>query len=156
MIVENKKVKNTRGCIHDGIKFKSTVEGDVYLMLRDAGLNPDYEKRTFHVWKGKKFLTPCYDIHNDKKLKKNVWGINTYKPLDIKYKPDFTFFITDSSGAERLMVVEVKGYPNDRYAYVKKMFRSLLEKDYPGSAFFEVHNKKQAKAAIEIIKNIKQ
>lgn len=156
MIVDNKKIKNATACVYDGIKFKSELEVRVYTLLKNAGFKPEYEKKVFHVWRGKKFLTPCYDLHKDRKLKKNVWGINTYKPINIKYTPDFTFFITDSSGADRMMVVEAKGYPNDRYAYVKKLFRSLLEKDFPGSAFFEVHNQKQAKAAIEIIKSIKQ
>lgn len=152
--MENKKVKNAHECIVDGIKFKSDLEGTVYSMLKWEGYNPEYEKNTFYVWRGKKFLTPCYDPHKDRKLGKVVWGINTYKPQDIKYKPDFVFSIRDKSGADRMIVIEAKGYPNDRYAHVKKLFRSLLESDYPGSIFFEVRNKKQMSAAIEIIKNL--
>lgn len=153
--MENKKVKNAHERVYNNIKFKSDLEVETYILLCKAGFNPEYEKRTFHLWKGKNFLTPCYDLHKDRKLKKNVWGLNRYKPVDIKYKPDFTFFIQDASKAERMVVVEAKGYPNDRYAYVKKLFRSWLEENSPGSAFFEVHNLKQAKAAIEIINNLK-
>lgn len=154
--MENKKVKNASGCVHDNIVFKSNLEGDAYLMLKEAGFKPEYEKKTFHVWQGKKFSVPCYDQHKDRKLKKNVWGINGYKPIDIKYTPDFIFYVSGSSGDEIMVVFEAKGFPNDRYAYVKKMFRSYLEDKYPHSMFFEVHNKKQIKAAIEIIKSINQ
>jgi hypothetical protein len=149
--VENKKVKNAHECIVDGIKFKSDLEGTVYSMLKWEGYNPEYEKNTFYVWRGKKFLTPCYDPHKDRKLGKVVWGINTYKPQDIKYKPDFVFTVDDM-----LIVVEVKGYSNDRYPYQKKLFFRWLEDNNPNSAFFEIHNKKQLKEAIDIIKKFSE
>jgi len=154
--MENKKILNATTCSYNGINFKSNLERDSYIALHKEGFNPEYEKRTFHVWKGKNFSVPCYDLHKDRKTHKNTWGANTYKPVDIKYTPDFTFFITDSSGAERMMVVESKGFPNERYSYVKKLFRTYLEENMPTSMFFEVHNQKQLKAAIDVIKSIKQ
>jgi hypothetical protein len=51
-----------------------------------------------------------------------------------------------------LIVIEVKGYANDRYPYQKKLFLKYLEDHHPNSAFFEIHNKKQLKAAIDVIK----
>ena len=154
--MNNKKVKNAEEHVYNGIKFNSGLEVTTYQMLTDAGFCPKYEPSTFSVFEGKKFSIPCYDLHNDRKLKKNVWGLNSYKTQSIKYTPDFIFFITDSSGAEKMIVIEAKGYPNDRYAYVKKMFLAHLEQYYPESMFFEVHNQRQLKAAIEIIKSIKQ
>lgn len=155
-MTENKKVKNAHKREYNGILFESDLERKSYILLEKEGFNPEYEPKTFRIWQGKKFSVPCYDTHNDKKAKKDVWGINTYKPYDIKYTPDFVFYITDTSGAERMIVIEAKGYPNDRYPYVKKMFRSYLEENHPQSIFFEVHNQKQIKAAIEVIKSIKQ
>ena len=153
---ENKKIKNAQKHIYNGIKFNSGLEVTAYKLFVAAGFQPQYEPRTFNVWQGKKFSVPCYDMHNDRKLKKDVWGINTYKPYDLKYTPDFIFYITDSSGAEKMIVIESKGFPSEKYAYQKKLFRSWLEDNAPNSMFFEVHNQKQIKAAIEIIKSIKQ
>ena len=154
--MENKKVINAKEHIYNGIKFNSGLEVTAYKMLSEAGFNPKYEPSTFQVLEGKKFSVPCYDLHNDRKLKKDVWGLNSYKTQSIKYTPDFIFYITNSSGTEVMIVMEAKGYPNDRYTYVKKMFLAHLEKYYPESMFFEVHNQKQLKAAIEVIKNIEQ
>ena len=154
MAQENKKIKNATECSYNGIKFKSELEKKSYIMLQSEGFNPEYEAHTFNVLDGKKFSVPCYDVHNDRKLKRNVWGKNDYKSQSIKYTPDFIFFITNSSGARIMIVVECKGFPNDRYIYVKKLFRKWLEDNSPHSMFFEVHNQKQLKAAIEIIKSI--
>ena len=153
--MENKKIRNARTHEYNGILFKSGLEVTAYKELTSEGLNPEYEQHTFHVYTGKKFSVPCYDEHNDRKLKRNVWGVNTYKTQDIKYTPDFICYVPDSEGILRMMILEIKGYANDRYPYVKKMFMAWLEENAPHSLFFEVHNKKQLHAAIEVIKNIK-
>lgn len=145
----NKKVKNATPLLYDNIQFKSLMEVAAYKALAEEGFNPKYEEHTYEVWEGRKFNVPCYDMHKNRKLHKDMWELNEYKAQSIKYTPDFTFYAGDT-----FIVVEVKGYANDRYAYVKKLFRSWLEEHQPQSAFFEVHNKKQLKAAIEIIRNI--
>lgn len=154
--MENKKVKGATECEYNGIHFKSNLERDSYILLEKEGFSPKYEPHVFHLLEGKKFSVPCYDLHADRKLKRKVWGINSYKIQDIKYQPDFVFTVNTSQGGKKMIVIEAKGYPNDRYMYVKKMFLSHLEKYYPESIFFEVHNKRQLKAAIEVIKSIKQ
>ena len=153
--MENKKVKNATLCEYDGIRFKSILEMDSYIVLKEEGFNPEYEKKTFHIWEGKKFLVPCYEQFKDRKLHKKVWGLNSYKPLDVKYTPDFTFFICTSSGAMRLIIIECKGKENDVYPYKKKLFRTYLETNHPDSIFFEIHSKKQLCSAVEVIKQLK-
>lgn len=147
--MENKKVKNATDCFYDGIHFKSVLEKDAYVLLSKAGFLPEYEKHTFHIWEGKNFSVPIYDLHKDRKLKKKVWGLNKYKPIAIKYTPDFIFTAKDKT-----IILEAKGFPNDRYQYVKKMFRSHMEKYIPNSIFFEVHTKKQIEEAIKIIQSL--
>ena len=149
MIVENKKVKGAREHWYEGIKFKSQIEVDAYKAFVAAGFNPEYEKHTYILQKSKLFPTQHYAPFKDRKLHKLVWGLNKYKIISLKYTPDFVFYI-----GEKLIVVEVKGYANDRYPYQKKLFFKYLEDHYPNSAFFEIHNQKQLKAAIEIIKNL--
>ena len=147
MIVENKKVKGAREHWYEGIKFKSQIEVDAYKAFVAAGFNPEYEKHTYVLQKSKLFPTQHYAPFKDRKLHKLVWGLNKYKIISLKYTPDFVFYI-----GEKLIVVEVKGYANDRYPYQKKLFFKYLEDHYLNSAFFEIHNQKQLKAAIEIIK----
>ena len=154
--MENKKIKNAQRHVYNGIKFKSTLEVESYKKLKSEGFSPEYEQYMFHLWEGKKFSIPCYDMHKDRKTHKDVWGLNSYKPVDIRYKPDFVFFIKDTeSDIKTMVVVECKGYGNDRWPYVKKLFLRYLENNIPQSIFFEVHNQKQLKAAIEVIKNIR-
>ena len=42
-MTENKKVIGATECEVDGIRFKSKWECKVYQMLKEAGLNPQYE-----------------------------------------------------------------------------------------------------------------
>jgi hypothetical protein len=145
--VENKKVKGARKHFYAGMWFKSQIEVDAYRAFVTAGFNPEYEKHTYILQKTKLFPTQHYAPFKDRKLHKEVWGLNKYKIISLKYTPDFVFYI-----GEKLIVVEIKGYANDRYPYQKKLFFKYLEEHYPNSAFFEIHNQKQLKAAIEVIK----
>ena len=154
--MENKKVKGATKCHYDGIDFESELEKDSYILLQKEGFSPQYTPRTFDVFEGKKFSVPFYSVFFDKKLKRKVWGKNRYKVRNIGYTPDFILYVTDTSGNEVMVIIEVKGYPNETYMYRKKLFQLLLEEQYPNSVFFETRNLKQLKAAIEVIKTIKQ
>lgn len=149
--MENLKVKNAKKHVYDGITFKSGLEVEAYKAFNEAGFNPEYEKHVYQLQDTKLFPTLHYSPYKDRKIHRNVWGLNRYKIIGMKYTPDFVF-----TAADKLIIVEVKGYSNDRYPYQKKLFFKWLEDHQPDSAFFEIHNKKQLKAAIEIIKNIKQ
>ena len=146
---ENKKVRNATNCEYNGISFKSKLERDTYQALEAEGFSPEYEKHSYELQETKLFPTAHYAPYMDRKLHTRVWGLNKYKIISIKYKPDFVLTVNDT-----LIVIEVKGYSNDRYPYQKKLFFKWLEKNQPQSAFFEIHNVKQLKAAIEIIKQI--
>lgn len=148
--MENKKVKGAKEHWYEGIRFKSGLEVDAYKAFINEGFNPEYEKHTYVLQETKLFPTLHYAPFKDRKLHKDVWGLNKYKIISVKYKPDFVFTIND-----KLIVVEIKGFSNDRYPYQKKLFFKWLEDNCPNSAFFEVHNKKQLKSAIEIINNLK-
>lgn len=151
----NKKVINATPYEYNGISFKSKLEVNTYKLLQQEGFNPEYEKHTYEVWKGRRFNVPCYDLHNNRKLHKNTWEANEYKAQSIKYTPDFTFTIIDSNNNPIFIAVEAKGQPNDVYPYKKKLFRAYLDDNIPNSMFFEVHNLKQLKSAIQIIKSKK-
>lgn len=150
-MMENKKVINATPHHYAGIDFKSGLEVNAYKALIQEGFSPEYERHTYVLQETKLFPTLHYAPYKDRKLHKEVWGLNRYKIISLKYTPDFVFSIGD-----KLIVIEVKGYSNDRYPYQKKLFFRWLEDNHPDSAFFEIHNNKQLKAAIEIIKGFKQ
>lgn len=148
-MTENKKVKNAKSHEYDGILFKSGLEVDAYKVFVSEGFNPEYEKHTYQLQETQFFPTPYYTVYKDRKLHKNVWGLNQYKVQGIKYTPDFVFDIDDT-----MVIVEIKGFANDRYPYQKKLFFKWLKENKPDSVFFEIHNKKQLSAAVEVIKRI--
>ena len=147
--MENKKVKGARKHFYDGIWFKSGIEVTAYKAFVEAGFNPEYEKHTYVLQETKLFPTLHYAPYKDRKLHKEVWGLNRYKIISVKYKPDFVFTVNGM-----LVVIEIKGYSNDRYPYQKKLFFKWLEDNCPNSAFFEIHTVKQLKEAVKIIKEL--
>lgn len=147
----NLKVRNATPLVFEGIEFKSKLEVEAYRLLREEGFLPEYEKHTYEVWKGGKFSVPCYDFHHDRKQHRDVWGLNRYRTQSIKYTPDFTFM-----SGNVFIVMEIKGYANDRYPYIKKLFRRWLDANIPKSMFLEIHNRRQLDAAIKIIHDAKK
>lgn len=148
--MENKKVKNATKHEYNGIVFKSGLEVEAYKTFIAEGFNPEYEQHTYQLQETKVYPTPHYTLYKNRKLHKNVWGLNSYKIIGMKYTPDFVFTINGKT-----IIVEIKGYSNDRYPYQKKLFFKWLEENNPNSVFFEIHNKKQLNAATEIINNLK-
>lgn len=135
----NKKVRNATIIEYDGIKFKSKMEAKVYKELIDSGFDVAYENIKFVLVEGFKPSTAFYIPDKQKNLK-----LDTIKVKDITYTPDFTVTIDD-----KLVVIEVKGKPNDTYPLKRKLFRKYMEEcSYP-IVFFEIHTIKQLKIAIE-------
>ena len=147
----NVKVKNATPLVYNGITFKSKLEVAAYKALVEEGVNPEYEQHTYVLQESKLFPTLHYAPFTDRKLHLKVWGLNKYKIVSLKYTPDFVFTIKD-----KLIIVEIKGFSNDRYPYQKKLFFKWLEDNQPNSVFFEIHTKTQLSEAIDIIKQLKK
>jgi hypothetical protein len=97
----NKKVKGTRGCVIDGIKFKSTLEGYCYNLMKANGFDVEYEpiRIEIHppfVFQGKKYLA-------------------------MTYKPDFVC---------GRIIIECKGWGTDAWQVRRKLiYKKLSEVD---------------------------
>ena len=141
----NKKVLNATPLEYNGIQFKSKLEVAAYKALCEAGFTPAYEQQSYYLQETQSFPTLNYGPYKDRKLHKQVWGLNKYKIVSIKYTPDFTFNVGNT-----FIIIEIKGFSN--YPYQKKLFFNWLKNNNPDSAFFEIHNQKQLKQAIQIIK----
>lgn len=76
-----------KSIIHDGIKFSSGLEKNMYIMLKKAGIKFEYEGETFTLFDGFNFMTECYERQaNGKGDYVNRGG---KRLLPIKYTPDF-------------------------------------------------------------------
>ena len=151
---ENKKVKNATKIEYEGIQFKSIFEKDCYILLKQEGLDFEYETKRTVLLSG--FYPPdslkVYDLFKPR-LQRRVFGLNLHKILDITYTPDFYI---QKDNVE--IYIEAKGNPNDTYPLKKKIFLDYLRRqseiDGKIYMFFEPHSKKQLREAIKIIKEL--
>ena len=150
---ENKKVKNATKIEYDNIKFRSILEKDCYILLKEGGLEFEYEKHKFVLCEG--FYPPnsllIYDVFKPRKQKR-IFGLNTQKIIDMTYTPDFYLFYKGYD-----IYIESKGNPNDTYPLKKKLFLSFLAKEAAKGKkviFFEPHSKRQMKEVIKLIKEL--
>lgn len=141
--MENKKIKNAKESIYNGITFKSKLEESFYKTLVLNGLNPQYEQLKFILVEGFYPTIPFYNRSKSKQFK-----LDMSKIRDITYTPDFTIFKDDT-----LFIIEAKGIENDTYPLKKKLFRKYLESWTTPSVYFEVHTKRELLQVIDIIKS---
>lgn len=139
---ENKKIKNATPLLYNGIQFRSKLEVTCYKILTACGFKPLYEERKFVLWQG---LKPTIPFYNRNKKTKQL-QLDTSKIRDITYTPDITFTVNDT-----LVIIEIKGFENDRFPMKKKLFREYLEQ-LGNAMFFEIRSKRELLEAIEIIK----
>lgn len=120
----NRKVKNARITIIDGIKFKSALEAFTYKLLKEAGVKHEYEPKSFE-------LIPSFEYNGEK-----IRGAS--------YKADF---VGDD------WIIEVKGFETDAFKIRWKLFKYTLflgEKKYH---LFLPKNQAEVRSAIEKIVN---
>ena len=144
--MRNKRVVNATPKEYMGISFRSILERDTYKAMKEAGLEPEYERYRFILQDSKHFKVYQYIPYKDRKSHKDTWGLFPYKTLSIKYTPDFVV-----KRGKTLFIIECKGYQTEKYPYQKRLFMNYLEKNIPDSVFMEIHNKQQLDKAIELI-----
>lgn len=146
--MENRKVVNATPITLNNITFKSKLEGKLFKVLVDEGLNPRYEPYKFHIWEGFKPAAPFYE--RNKKTKSIT--LNDKKIIDITYTPDISF----DYGKHRIFV-EVKpvGFTNDVYPYKQKLFRKYMETELTSlnPIFVRVGTIKNLKEFINILRS---
>ena len=142
-MAENKKIKNARESVFNGITFKSKLEESFYKTLKAANLDPDYQLMKFILIDGFRPTVPFYN-----RSKSKVFRLDMSKVRDITYTPDFTLIYNDI-----LFIIEAKGIENDTYPLKKKLFRRLLESMKVPCVYFEVHTKRELLKVIDIIKS---
>lgn len=120
----NKKVKNARETIIDGIKFRSSLEAYTYKLLLESGLEFQYEPHSFT-------LIPPFEYMGEK-----IRGAT--------YKPDFV-------GTD--WILEVKGFETDAFKIRWKLFKWILSQSDKQYRLFMPKSQIQVREAIEAIVN---
>ena len=129
-IKENKKVKNATVNVYEGIKFRSKLETYTYTKLKQAGIqNIEYEQNRYE-------LLPKFQYNEE-----NIRAMT--------YTPDFVI--------NGNIVIECKGWANDRWGLVRKLFLKFLLDNNLNYKFYEIHNTTEVNSMItEIITETKE
>lgn len=154
----NKKIINASPLSYNGIEFKSKLECLVYRTLMEEGITPEYEQRSFIIFRGFTPTVPFYTKNTFKRKNCNITKVSTATVIDWRkvkdwvYTPDFYFRYKDYT-----IFIEVKGYYNDIARYKSKLFRWQIDcrqkKDLSRKyEFWEIHTKKQLLDCISHIK----
>ena len=143
----NKKVVNATPITLNTVSFKSKLEGKLFRVLEEEGLNPRYEPYKFHIWEGFKPSVPFFERN---KKTKSI-SINDKKLIDITYTPDIVF---DYNGYRVFVEVKPDGFTNDVYPYKQKLFRKYMETELTSlnPIFVRVGTIKNLKEFINILR----
>lgn len=146
-MANNKKIVNATPITLDTVTFKSKLEGKLFRVLVEEGLNPKYEPYKFHIWEGFKPAVPFFERnHKTKSI-----TLNDKKIIDITYTPDIVF---DYKGHRVFVEVKPDGFTNDVYPYKQKLFRKYMEVELTSlkPIFVRVGTIKNLKEFINILK----
>ncbi len=143
----NQKVRNATSITIDDIKFKSKIESNSYVKLKESGLNFRYENNKMLLQPEFKPINVTFLYPNKKQKDELVKYEGKIRP--VTYTNDFTIDLDPV-----YIYLEVKGRPNDIYPLKRKMALFFLNNCFDGKIhiFAEVHNLKQLDYLINYIK----
>ena len=124
---DNKRIKNAKRHVYDGITFKSGLEVFCYQQLKEAKLKFEYEERVFVLQDPFTYNQLCVETKLIKnkatgKMVKSLIETPTHKIRAISYTPDFVY-IVDKKG----WIIECKGFKTPEFALRNKLFKMYLE-----------------------------
>jgi hypothetical protein len=147
-----KKFKRKKGPVRskkttfDGITFASGLEKYMYIALKKAKIQADYEGATFVLQDDFKFEIDSYERQANGKG--DMVNRGQKKIQSIKYTPDFV------SGS---FIIECKGRANESFPMRWKMFKKYVNHKMKHVTLYKPQNQKECDKVIElIIKNKKK
>ncbi len=124
----------------DGIQFRSGLEKNTYIALKEAGLFELYEEEVFQLIEG--FTLPNICIEKQANGKGELIDRGQKKLLGIKYTPDFT-------GKD--YIIECKGRANESFPLRWKLFKRWCVKNGDTRALYKPQNQKDIAIMIKLI-----
>ncbi len=128
--------------VYDGITFASGLEKYMYMALKKAKIDFNYEHKTYE-------LIPAFHFENDSiERQSNSKGdfINrgNKKVLNLKYTPDF-------EGED--FIIETKGRANESFPLRWKLFKKFLKDTKDTRALYKPQNQAECIKTVELILN---
>lgn len=149
----NKKIKGATPVDYDGIHFRSKIEGRCYTLLKESGLEFEYESITYIIQPSHRLNKITFYAPKTTKGKrsKNIFNLSNSVLHAIKYTPDFIV-----KKDNKVFIIEVKGKENDTYPLRRKLFLKYLDTLNDGVEyyFFEPHSIYMMKEIINEIKKL--
>ena len=124
----------------DGIQFRSGLEKNTYIALKEAGLFELYEEEVFQLIEG--FTLPNICIEKQANGKGELIDRGQKKVLGIKYTPDFT-------GKD--YIIECKGRANESFPLRWKLFKRWCVKNEDTRPLYKPQNQKDIAIMIKLI-----
>ena len=124
----------------DGIQFRSGLEKNTYIALKEAGLFELYEEEVFQLIEG--FTLPNICIEKQANGKGELIDRGQKKVLGIKYTPDFT-------GKD--YIIECKGRANESFPLRWKLFKRWCVKNKDTRPLYKHQNQKDIAIMIKLI-----
>lgn len=146
--VKNTGKINSRQKVVDGIQFKSLLEVFTYRKLKELDLNFQYEEKRFVLMSGFHYPNQTWENRTNGQDFSNK---GQDKVRDITYTPDFIGY--DEEG-NMTWVIECKGFANERFPNVWKMFKQTLMREGNAVPLFLPKNQKQVLQILDLIINL--
>ena len=124
----------------DGIEFKSGLEAFMYLALKNANIQAEYEGQTYELVPSFKFKNNSYEKQGNGKGEFKNRG--NKKILNIKYTPDF---IGDG------FIIECKGRANESFPIRWKLFKAYVSQNLPEITLYKPQNQKECEKTVSLI-----
>ncbi len=124
----------------DGIQFRSGLEKNTYIALKEAGLFELYEVEVFQLIEG--FTLPNICIEKQANGKGELIDRGQKKVLGIKYTPDFTGYD---------YICECKGRANEAFPLRWKLFKRWCVKNKDPRPLYKPQNQKDIAIMIKLI-----
>ena len=125
---------------YDGINFASGLERYMYMALKNAKIKAKYEGETFVLLSGFHFDNESYERQSNGKGEYKNRGQKRILP--IKYTPDF---IGDN------FIIECKGRANESFPMRWKLFKRLVQQQFPNYTLYKPQNQKECDETVKLI-----
>ena len=134
--VQAKKIK------YDGINFASGLERHMYMALKKAKINAEYEGQSYTLVPGFDFTSESYERQSNGKGDFANRGCKRILP--ITYTPDF---VGDN------FIIECKGRANESFPIRWKLFKKYLQENMSNYKLYKPQNQSECDQVIQHILN---
>jgi hypothetical protein len=132
--VQAKKIK------YDGINFASGLERHMYMALKKAKIQAEYEGQTYTLIEAFDFTSESFERQSNGKG--DFTNRGNKRILSIKYTPDF---IGDG------FIIECKGRANESFPIRWKLFKKYVQDNMPETTLYKPQNQNECEIVVRDI-----